>query len=1232
MLRGMRVFLSALTGLYIYSCACTYAADWPMWRCDAGRTAVTSEQLPAELYLRWVREFPVPRPAWRDKSNERLFFDVSYEPVVMGNTLFVPSMVADSVTAYDTGTGVEKWRFYTDGPVRFAPVAHKDKLYIVSDDGYLYCLNAQTGALIWNFRGGPADRKVIGNDRLVGMWPARGGPVLYDEKIYFAAGIWPFMGIFIHALDAETGKVVWTNSGSGSTYIRQPHDAPAFAGVAPQGYLAVGGDRLLVSGGRSVPAAYDRKTGKLLYYRLADGWKCGAHAVTAVGEWFVNDAILYQAEDGKLLVPVGNGICTPNAVYSLRGGQLVAAGLPPVEIDYTDKNGGKRKRVELKPRWRAALDPAPEKLFLRAGSRLYGGRNDGTLVAIDLPEDGAAAVSWRGRVEGIPWSMLAAGGNLFVVTKNGHLYCFSAKKGAPTNYSLGKSSESRVDTAGGWPSKAKKILDICGVNDGYCILLGVGSGRLIGELAGQSAFHIIGIDRDAKMIDTLRRKFDAAGLYGKRIHLLRGDPFAYAFPPYLASLIVSVEGAGFTLKNVLAKTLFQFLRPYGGLGCFSVPAAKHRNFKRWVTKAKLDNAEVKRAGGFALLRRAGALPGSAVWTHQYADSANSVVSKDKLVKVPLGLLWFGGPTNDKILPRHGHGPSPQVVGGRLFIEGPDILRAVDVYTGRLLWERELKGLGKFYDYTNHQPGANEIGSNYVSVEDGVYVMLPHSCLRLVPDTGGTAKEFALPAQNDEESARWGFITVWKDLLIATASPISIQIEGALKDISGVKANTDYASSSRMLVVMDRHSGKLLWSRRARYSFRHNAIAVAADKIFCIDGMSERKLAAMKRWGYDTRDKPTLYALEARTGKVVWKTDENVFGTWLGYSEEHNVLLQAGSASRDRATDEVGQGMVVYKGADGSALWKNNEKYGGPCMLHHNTIITQGFAFDLLTGKRRTRKHPLTGEAIPWTFSRNYGCNTVIASECLITFRSGAAGYFDLEHDGGTGNLGGFKSGCTSNLIVADGVLNAPDYTRTCTCSYQNQASLAVIHMPEVEMWTFNRFGKTSARIRRIGINFGAPGDRRSENGTLWLDYPSAGSPSPDISVDVEDGKYFRHHTSLMKGEGLVWVASSGIIGAKRITITLSKDAKDKYRYTVRLHFAEVEDMRPGQRIFSISLQGQEVLKGLDVAREAGGAGRCMVKEFKGVVVEDTLQIAMTPAADKKGSSVLCGVEIVAEGW
>ena len=93
---------------------------------------------------------------------------------------------------------------------------------------------------------------------------------------------------------------------------------------------------------------------------------------------------------------------------------------------------------------------------------------------------------------------------------------------------------------------------------------------------------------------------------------------------------------------------------------------------------------------------------------------------------------------------------------------------------------------------------------------------------------------------------------------------------------------------------------------------------------------------------------------------------------------------------------------------------------------------------------------------------------------MLTFRSGAAGYYDLLNDGGTGNFGGFKSGCTSNLVVANGVLNAPDYTRTCSCAYQNQTSLALVHMPQVDLWSVDDFASNhqlKEPIKHLGINF-----------------------------------------------------------------------------------------------------------------------------------------------------------------
>ena len=121
----------------------------------------------------------------------------------------------------------------------------------------------------------------------------RGGPVVRDEKVYVAASIWPFMGTFIYALDAETGRVEWVNDETGAQYIQQPHSAPSFAGIAPQGALVATADVLLVPGGRSVPAAFDRHTGKQLYFELNAGGKGTGGSFVAANEesWFVHTRV-----------------------------------------------------------------------------------------------------------------------------------------------------------------------------------------------------------------------------------------------------------------------------------------------------------------------------------------------------------------------------------------------------------------------------------------------------------------------------------------------------------------------------------------------------------------------------------------------------------------------------------------------------------------------------------------------------------------------------------------------------------------------------------------------------------------------------------------------------------------------------------------------------------------------------------------------------------------------------
>lgn len=1218
---GRRALVAGILTAAALACAlsCALAADWPTWRGDPRRSAATAEALPDALHLQWVRQLPALEPGWPDEH--RMRFDVAYEPIIAGGTLFLASPRADRVSAYDAATGEHRWDCYADGPIRFAPTAWRDRLFFGSDDGHLYCVNASDGSLRWRFDATPAARLVLGNTRLISTWPLRGAPVVADGTVYCAAGIWPFMGIFVYALDADTGAVIWVNDGQGAQYINQPHGgAVAFGSVAPQGYLAVSGEKLIVPNGRATPAVFDRRTGALEYFHHAENNKVGDFAISATAELYFNSGRAYPLDTGTPSAGLGAApVHTAEAVYTVEDGKVVAYAPTGAEVEeYEDSAGAKRTRLKLQSLWRS--EAAAGRIHALAGDLLLCA--DGTRLSALRLEDGErrAREVWSEELPDEVATMAVADGRLFVSTLAGRVLCYGPAEVEARQYPLPAAAE---PTPGPWAARATEVLERTGARDGYALCLGVGGGGLIEELARQSDLHIIGLDADATRIDALRRRLDATGLYGPRVALIITDPAAITLPPYVASLIVSEDPAA--LAEIAPERLFRSVRPYGGAACLPLSPAEHARIV--AAAGELQGAEIERAGQWTVVRRPGPLAGAGQWTHQYGDPANTVVSPDTLVRAPLGLLWFGGSSNVDILPRHGHGPPEQVIGGRLFIEGPDSIRAQDVYTGRVLWKRELPGFGRAYDNTAHQPGANALGSNFSSAPDGVYAVYEGRCLRLDPATGETIAEFTLPPAPAEELPQgWGFVSVYRDLLIAGASPVFFIGEQPI----GTMDNWDATCSAR-IVALDRHSGALLWSYDSRLAFRHNAICVADERVFAIDRLPDAVAARMQRRGQEGAIAPRLVALDVRTGRELWSTTENIFGTWLSASEEHGLLLQAGRPSRDMLTGEPGDRMIVHRMADGAVVWDRPHKYQGPPLLHGDTIITQGEAYGLLDGEPRLRRHPLTGAAVPWQWQRTYGCNTAVASAALLTFRSGAAGFYDLLGDGGTGNLGGFKSGCTSNLVVADGVLNAPDYTRTCTCSYQNQTSLALVHDPDVELWTWTGLKLGEEPIVRLGLNLGAPGDRMADNGTLWLEYPLTGGPSPEVQVTIapEEPRWFRRHTSRMSGD-LPWVGASGAEGLSRLTVRMAPDGTAPRAYTVTLYFAEPSDLEAGERVFDVALQGAPVLRGFDVALQARGPRRVIARSFEGVMVGPELTVELTPGPGS-APPLLCGIEAVAEG-
>ncbi|MEZ6070855.1 MAG: PQQ-binding-like beta-propeller repeat protein [Pirellulales bacterium] len=1262
------------------------SADWPMHRHDARRSAVSPDALPETLHPQWVRTLPRLKPAWSDQ--QKLDFDTAYAPIVAGHTLFVGSSHDNSLTAFDTRDGQRRWVYYTDGPVRLAPAYADGRVYVASDDGYLYCLDAEHGALVWKFRGGPSDRKLLGNERMISVWPMRGAPVVVDGTVYVAASIWPFMGTFMHALDADTGKVIWTNDGDGSMFMLQPHNSYSFAGVAPQGPLVVAGNRLFYPGGRSIPACYDRHTGKLEFYELAENSKDGGGwEVFVAADTFINGGNAFELSTSHHLGEVGTALVADDAqlcAYSTKANAYLGGPIGDSLIENyesTSRSGRQetRKRLGFQPTWQVA---APGGLCLiQAGDRYYGASIDGDVVAIERPaidppadetpmdEPSADAVAegegetasaqlaegqiaWSQKVDGTIARLIAADDRLFVVTEEGRIYCFGADEGT-TDKAVKQLADAPVPLQASAAARQRAATILAAADDkkvdgGYALVWGAGSGDLVAALLTDTEMRLVIVEPSPHTANRLREQIAAAGISAERATVLIADPNRVELPPYFASLIICEDPAavGLDMSAESVKRNFASLHPFGGTAVFALTPNGHDQavgLLKSVGQA-IDNhtddgqpinaycvgmADVvaTRHDTLSAFQRKGPLPGTANWTHEHANASNTRASDDDLVRAPLGMLWFGGLSHEDVLPRHGHGPQPQVVEGRAIVEGMDMIRAVDIYTGRLLWQTPLPGVGDFYNYLGHQPGANATGTNFISTPDGIYVAWGDKCVRLDPDSGETVATFTIPpAADGGPSPLWGYINVIDDYLIAGTDPLVVEVDQLTERPKPGK--NENLSSSTQLVVMDRHSGKVAWRADAVNGFRHNAICAGGNRLYAVDLLSQGLKARLRRRGEEPSSQSTLTAFNIATGDVLWSTDQDVFGTWLSYSGEHDVLIEAGRPNRDVLPDEA-RGMRAYDAESGNVLWYEAE-YAGPAMISGETIHKPFSACELLTGKPLTKPDPVTGQDVEWTWKRNYGCNTPLASRHLLTFRSGAAGYYDLAGDGGTGNFGGFRSGCSNNLIPAGGVLTVPDYTRTCVCGYQNQTSLALVHTPSVEMWTEMNLD-TDGAIERVGLNLGAPGLRRDANGMIWINEADFAEVNYDAAI-TGLGPYSRHssHTS---GDSPAWVSASGCRGVEKIVIDprlAENDAPAKYR--VRLHFADPDNDTAGSRVFAVRLQGNNALEGFDVVAESGGRDRSIVKQFDGVEVADKLVIEFTAesGSSAKTAPLVCGIEIERE--
>ena len=1129
-------------------------ADWPMYGHDPARSATTSESLAFPLSKLWSYEpSQPPRPAWPEPGKElhRMDFDYAFQPVAAGGLLYFGSSADDTVRALNAATGELVWSFTSGGPVRFAPAIARGKAYVGSDDGWLYSLDARTGKPVWTFRAAPEDRQLLGNGRLISRWPLRTGVLVVGNTAYVTAGMWPTQGVYVYALNADTGKVRWLNDGSGSIFINLPHcGSSGFDGVAPQGYLAISGDTLLVPTGRSVPAAFDRHTGRLLYYYPEIATKDGGAWVAAAGSFYfspANPSWWYShTHVGEAQPRSGDGMC----VYALTNGELrtrlrdkyrvlVAKGrLYAACVDKTVQAFEAQtdsRELRTTPIWTASHSRVYS-LALTANALLLGG-ND-SVTAFDA---GNGKPVWQAKVEGQARGMAIAGGRLMVGASTGAIVCFQHVGDVGPTPERVTQAEAQPFVAEAYRKRAAAIVQRSGMSAGYALVVGEPDGRLVEAIAARTKFHVIALVPDAEAAQAERRRLTAAGTYGTRVVVqATGDSSTLSLPSYFASLVV-VTGSS---CGIPGKELYRVLRPCGGKLVLS-------NMPRDLAARLLKEARVpaREICADGLMVERGPLLGAGEWRCQWADGGRTGAGAESRVRLPLDLLWFGGPGPDRMMDRSAGGAgSPLSVNGKVFATGEHHVIALDAYTGRELWYREIQQAGR--------TGTKYTSSNFVADANSLYLAIGSECLRLDQATGETLGTYSVPAALQAESPfpprfvdegrhkigtnqdapahmgwGWGYVSVaGKALLGSRRAP-----KRYAEKIRGYVPWWEPRYSTA-LFALHKEDGRPLWIHRARRAISGAHVAHGSDRVFLLDATPEPDVYGVtKRRGGEVKIERSLIALSLADGAELWRRDDvpELPRTWTAHLQCAQGVVVVGA-------------NVAYDGGTGRELWRQTVAPARPPVIQGNWIIDMRSAYDLRTGKPRLAKDTLTGRECRWRFLRSRGCGNIVGSRHLLFFRAGAHGIFDSDRQAFT-TFGGARPNCGVGIIAANGLVIAPETSSGCACSFNYQTSLALVPGEDRgDSWAVFPFlddTSVSLDIKALRLNLGAPGDRADSQEQRWLGAPQLGIrsrtrvPAPVTAV-MENPDWYHQpsHASLVKDTDRPWVYTCGLRGRGTIHI------------------------------------------------------------------------------------------------
>ncbi len=896
---------------------------WPTYRHDGARSGITAEKLSSGLVLDWtyIPAHP-PQRAWSLPAAEtpRVDYDDTYYVSAADGIACFGSSVDNKVYALDISTGKEKWVFYSEGPVRFSPAIWNNRIYFGSDDGHVYCLKAKNGELIWKYRPGPKDKKVLGNGKMISLWPIRTSVLVKDGTVYFGAGVFPYDGLYICALNAKNGNIIWKNDNLDDNSFDLD-----YGGVSPQSYLIASEDKLFVPSGRAMPAVFDRMNGKFLYYLDPGGRQGGAWGMITQGELIAGtDNVGIPA---KVAYNVETGERKGDIYASFTGIDMVVSG----DVSYVINEDGiyainrikypviqqkidsvikvKNQLTEILKNMaykttffnKKELDKKTDKIISRldsitnveeklkasssewffpqknlhsiilTGNQVIAG-GKGMVLGLDKV---TGKELWRSNVEGMANGLSVSDQRLIVSSDKGPIYCFKGHSGEKEEeipkkikqvITVSPFPDNKVNSV--YEKAASDILKEVPIKKGYCLVLNCGEGQLAFDLAKQSDLNIVGIENDPGKVQKAKKRLDQAGLYGSRV-IVENWP-VNSLPDYFADLIVSGNVTKPGQTDVPPDEIFRMLKPFGGKICFGQPEDNNKPLStselekigdQWKN-FDVEKPVITRENGKWIIITRKKLAGAGGWTHQYADAANTCCSDDRIVKAPFSTLWYGAPGAQLMVERHAKAEAPLAFDGKMIVEGENVITAYNAYNGTLLWERKIIGANRVR--------ADADGGNMAVNKYGLFVAVHGRCLQLNIETGENIRSFTLPADRTGKSRRWGYVALEDTILFgSTAMPLKQeynQIFNTLVDKNGNWRKKEDLKPSDMLAL-----------EYYKYQISQNTGEV--QKAFQREGIKWHPVANFPDWSggvtglHGTSDKMMIsdgvFAKDIKTGKTLW---------------------------------------------------------------------------------------------------------------------------------------------------------------------------------------------------------------------------------------------------------------------------------------------------------------------------------------------------------------------------